>query len=117
MNTTLIEAMQQGDTSAITLLEYRLTAEVSYGERHRIAAALLGRADDDSVYVEELLERAAIAVRFPRKDGRFTPEFEALCAERHADPVNLWNTAYDALARSSTRSALTLSSPHRAGHG
>jgi hypothetical protein len=86
MNTTLIESMERGDRSATDLLRRRYAAAFTYGERHRIAGALLGRVPDDREYWSELAAYGADAIRFPYVEGEPAPEFVAWCAARALDP-------------------------------
>src|SRR5688572_2698314 len=67
-NTTLIQSVKGGDHSAIELLRQRYTTTTVHTERHRIAAALLGRAGNESEYWNELSEHAAEAIRFAYVD-------------------------------------------------
>jgi hypothetical protein len=86
MNTMLIESLERGDSSAADLLRRRYATTVTYGERHRIAGALLGRVPDDREYWNELQAHAADAIRFSYVDSEPAPEFLEWCAARALDP-------------------------------
>src|SRR6185436_8369752 len=113
LNTSLIEALERGDRSALTLLQQRYLRTSTFDERHRLAGALLRRVPDDSAYWNALAEHAANFVRFARAEGEYTPEFKQWCAERQLEPDKYWYMALRALsiARADRRSRPLL---HRA---
>ena len=86
LNQALIESARQDDRSAIELLQQRYESTFTHVERHRIAAALLGRATDDSRYWNELASDAKDAIRFAYVDGQPSPEYVQWCAARGVDP-------------------------------
>ncbi len=100
LDTLLIDALDRNDPSARDLLRQRFETTFTYFERHRIAAALLNRVDDDSRYWRELERHAAIVVRFPEVEGPvdWTPAFVAWCAERILDPEDYWYMAFGAFS-------------------
>jgi hypothetical protein len=97
LNTTLIESAERGDRSAIELLRQRYTATTVHTERHRIAAALLGRAGNESEYWNELSEHAADAIRFAYVDYKPTAEFAQWCVSRSVAPNDYRLMTIDAL--------------------
>jgi len=62
LNSVLIAAAGRGERAAIKPLMERYETSTTLVERHRIATALLRRADDDSVYWEDLFAHAENAV-------------------------------------------------------
>lgn len=102
LHDSLIENMERGDRSALSLLRKRYETADTYQERHRLAAALLGRVPDDRSMWNELAENAEICVRFPSTaEGDFSPEFEQYCLERNVDPADLWSMSSNALGLAS----------------
>lgn len=70
LDIVLIDAAQHNDASAIALLEQRHDTVITFGERQRIAEALLRRVSDDSKYWDELYgdaERALLPDYIIRK--------------------------------------------------
>ena len=97
LNDALIEAAKHGDRSAIDLLRERYETADTYFQKHRIAATLLGRVDDDGKYWNELSARAKEAVRFPYVEDDPPPEFMKWCESRGVDPVDYRSMALNAL--------------------
>lgn len=85
LNETLIELAKVGDRSAVELLQRRYETTIPYSERHRIAAALLGRVPDDRRYWNELEARAKDAIRFAHVDDEPPPAFVEWCQARGVD--------------------------------
>jgi carboxypeptidase family protein len=78
-NTSLIEAAEQGDRSAIELLQRRYPTTVSWEERTRIFGALLGRIANDAAIWKELETHADNYLRFSAPGDRVRAELEAYC--------------------------------------
>lgn len=97
-NSTLIQSGEGGDRSAIELLRQRYKATTVHEERHRIAAALLGRAGNDREYWNELSEHAAEAIRFAYVEDEPTEEFVQWCASRSVEPNDYRLMTLDALS-------------------
>lgn len=74
----LILAAKFGDRGAIEQLKQRHDTAYTWYERQDIAAALLHRVDDDSIYWDEIYQRAADAVRSPRNSENAGLMFDAL---------------------------------------
>jgi hypothetical protein len=86
MNTSLIEAAEKRDRSAIALLESRWASTVSWQERARIGGALLGRVADDEAIWKELETHAANLLRFSEPGDETAATYEAYCAEHGYEP-------------------------------
>ncbi|MFL6248202.1 MAG: hypothetical protein ACJ74H_19415 [Thermoanaerobaculia bacterium] len=98
LNSALIESSERGDASSIALLRSRYETADTYGERHRIAAALL-RTPADAKFWDELVADAEIAVRFPHIDEELSRQYLEWCAERQVAPEEHWYVGLDALER------------------
>lgn len=110
LHDALIVAIDNGDRSAAELLRARYSITLSARERHRLAGALLGRVADDTSLWNELLARAELCVRFPRRGDEYSAAFLAWCAARNLPAEEHWWTSYDALtaAGSDARSRVLL---------
>ena len=95
MNTSLIEAAERSDASAIELLRTRFRTTISIRERHRMAAAL-ARVQDDDAFWKELLEEASWVVRIPRRNGELTNEFR-FYSKGLGKPEDVWDMGFHAL--------------------
>jgi hypothetical protein len=95
LHTSLIEAVERRDASAIPLLRERYDRQLSIIERHRIASALLGKVADDSALWADLYEHAAVAVRFPLVDGGYADAFRGVATE------DVWNVTVNAFEHAS----------------
>ncbi|HVG22626.1 MAG TPA: carboxypeptidase-like regulatory domain-containing protein [Thermoanaerobaculia bacterium] len=82
LNTTFMDAAQQGDASAIALLRARFATTLSLMERHRIARTILGHTPEDGPVFDELLARARKVL-------------QPIDVEERDDE---WNAAYDAFS-------------------
>jgi len=87
LDTALIESMERGDRSAIALLRERHDREMTFSEKHRLAAAFLGRVSDDTPYWNELSVHAANAIRWSGSLEEPTDEFVQWCAAHDYDPA------------------------------
>ena len=96
-DTLLLDAIDRGDDSAIALVQRRYDTATTYHQKHRLAAALLGRVGDDSAYWDELFEHAANAVRFAGAGDTFTEELKAWCSDRGIDAETYFWMAFNAL--------------------
>jgi hypothetical protein len=85
-DTALIENARHGDRSAIELLTLRYPTMHNWSERHRIAAALLGRARDDAPMWKELETHARNAIRFLGATGERKEQYVAWCRAHEYDP-------------------------------
>jgi hypothetical protein len=94
LNTSLIEAAEKRDRSAIELLRLRHASTVSRQERARIAGALLGRIADDSTIWKELETHAENYVSFTAHDEETRARLAAYCAEHGYDPGQYLGAAY-----------------------
>ncbi|HKO57878.1 MAG TPA: hypothetical protein VJ276_18570 [Thermoanaerobaculia bacterium] len=81
LDDSLIEGAEKGDRSAIELLERRYASTVSWQERARIGAALLGRARDDGPIWKEIETHAANLLRFREPGEETEAKYKAFCAE------------------------------------
>lgn len=86
LHSALIASAETGDTSAIALLRSRYALAETHSERHRIAAALLRFAPNDSSIWRDVYAEAELAVRFANVDHEVQPAFEKWCEERNLDP-------------------------------
>ena len=95
-DTALIESIQRGDASAVELGRRRQDQGLTYGQKHRLAAALL-RHGNDGAYWRELHEHARNAVRFLHTDWEPSEEFASWCEARKLKPEEYSALAMDAL--------------------
>ena len=86
LHSALIASAETGDRSAIALLRSRYAFAETHSERHRIAAALLRFAPDDTAIWRDVYAEAELAVRFANVDHEVQPAFEEWCEERDLDP-------------------------------
>jgi len=98
---SLIESLKRGDASSLQLLRSRHASASTYGQKHRIAEALLG-VGNDCEYWNELHAHAEIAMRFPTVDFELTDDFRRWCAERGLPAEPYGDVAFAALASIST---------------
>jgi hypothetical protein len=85
LDTSLIEAARKRDRSAVELLQRRFATTVSWDERARVGAALLGRVANDAEIWKELQDRAEDYLRFSEEDAETKAKLEAWCTERGYD--------------------------------
>jgi hypothetical protein len=102
LHSALIAAAETGDASAIELLRKRYDLVDTHSERHRIAAALLRYAPDDTAIWSDILAEAELAVRFADVDGDVATEFEEWCAARGFESYEHDGVLHDALAVAAT---------------
>jgi hypothetical protein len=74
MNERLIDALNNGDRSAATLLLDRYAQAITFTERTLIGTALLGKVPDDSKIWMELSARAADALQFTPAPAGWDPD-------------------------------------------
>jgi hypothetical protein len=114
LDDTLGENIRRGDRSAVALAEKRYEQAFTYAQKHRLAAALLHHAADDTPYWNELFEHARNYVRFIREDAGDSDELKQWCAGQGYDPRDyasmaretLWITMQDARSRALMLEAL-----------
>jgi hypothetical protein len=99
LDDALIDAMEQGDTSAVAILRNRHEHASTYRQRHRLAAALLRRVPDDRAYWSELFSYAANVVRFAGGKDELFPSAALIrwCEEQALPPHDYAYTALRAL--------------------
>ncbi|MCU1350221.1 MAG: hypothetical protein JWO56_3251 [Acidobacteria bacterium] len=98
-HSVLIEAIGNGDHSAIEMLRQQRNLTANLGERLRLDAALLGRVRDDRPYFDELREHAANAVGLPEVgvDAVADAKLYAWCRKRGFAPLRYDLVALKAL--------------------
>lgn len=95
VDSSLIENAQHGDRSAIAMLLERHRGATTHQQRHRIAAALLGRVPNDRPLWNELEAHASTVVRFSEmKEEEREAAFTEWCAQQQIDPHGYRNTSY-----------------------
>ena len=95
LNSSLMASAQEGDASALALLEKRYWVTEQYQERFRIAEVLLRRMANDRAVWNELFEQAQLAVRFGNEDKA---AFEQWCEEHDFYWLQHPGLLYDALS-------------------
>ncbi|HEV7920954.1 MAG TPA: hypothetical protein VGR02_09220 [Thermoanaerobaculia bacterium] len=94
LNTSLIEAAEKRDRSAVELLQRRYAATLSWQERARMAAALLGRVANDGEIWKDQEPHAENFVRFSENDEETSAKLEAWCAEHGYEAEQYMNAAF-----------------------
>ena len=97
LDSSLIEAINAGDQSAIDLARRRHDTTETYSEKHRLAEALLRHVPIDSAYWNELIEPATNAVRFAQDEPGPSEALLRWCGERGIDPDGYMSMIYAAL--------------------
>lgn len=95
LDTALIEAIEQGDRSAVALATARFRTAYTYAQKHRLAGALLGQPDDTAMW-KELYAHAVNAVRFPGTEDGYTEDYLRWCSKEGVPPEEYFDTAMNA---------------------
>ena len=93
LDEALLSAIERGDRSALDLARRRHDSATTYAQKHRLAAGLLRRVPNDSVYWNELFQHAENHVRF----AGAREQLEQWCAERDYPADDYWNMSWYAL--------------------